>query len=114
MRGEEELGDTEPRPRITPRLNFEATKCQDLITWDKELIHELIFTCSLSKTDIEAIIDQTLEVPYYPLHTQSMERAVKFTTEASSSVFGFKKHHCYILSIALYDNKKNLINLFEK
>ena len=119
VRGDEELGDTEPRSRLTPKLNFQAKKCQDLIAWDKEVIHEPIFTCSLSKKDIKAIINQPLEPPYYPLHTQSTERAVKLTTEASSSVFGFEKRHGFILSrmgsrqaISSYRSKKNLVNLF--
>ena len=40
VRGDKELGDTEPRSRLTLKLNFYAKKCQDLIKWDKEVIYE--------------------------------------------------------------------------
>ena len=39
VRGDEELGDTEPRSRLTLKLNFQAKKCQDLIACDKVVIH---------------------------------------------------------------------------
>ena len=121
LRGDQELGDLEPRSRRTPEINFEAKKCQDLIFWEKETIYEPVFTCNLTKTQVKALIHQPLEVPNYPLHTQSTERAVKMTTEASSAVFGFKKRHGYIMSriesrkaVSSYDYKKNLINMFTK
>ena len=36
-----------------------------------------------------------MEVPYYPVHTQAIERAVKEVTEASAAVNGFERRdHC--------------------
>ena len=37
--------------------------------------------------------------PSFPLHTQSVERAVKLVTEAASHVCGEEKRHGYILSV---------------
>ena len=82
LRGEE-FGDMEPRSRRTPKLNFEAKECKDLINWEKEVIHEPVFSCSLSTPEIKSIIDTPLQVVGYPLHTQSTERAVKLVTKAS-------------------------------
>ena len=82
LRGDNELGDMEPRSRITPEINLEAERCKDLINWDKEAIHEPVFTCGLNQTEIKAIISNPLQVASYPLHTQSTERAVKQVIDA--------------------------------
>ena len=71
VRGDKKLGDIEPRSRLTLKLNFQAKKCQDLIACDKVVIHLPIFSCSLSKNNIKVVINQPLQSPYYPLHTQS-------------------------------------------
>ena len=121
LRGEEEFGDMEPRSRRTPKINFEANECKDVINWEKEEIHEPVFSCSLSTAEIKNIIGTPLQVVGYPLHTQSTERAVKLVTEASCTVCGVKKRHGYILSrvesredVPAYDAKKNLLSFFNE
>ena len=46
----------------TPELNFKAKRVQNLISWDKEHIHEPVFTCKLTKTEIRDIINNPLKV----------------------------------------------------
>ena len=67
-----------------------------MIYWAKETIHEPIFTCKLSKKEIQEISETAFVAPNYPLHTQSTERAVKLVTEASASVCGFDKRDGFI------------------
>ena len=98
MRREDEYGSMLPRPRRTPELNFKAKRVQDLILWDKEHIHEPVFTCKLTKTEIRDIINNPLKVDYSPLHTQSTERAVKLVTEASCTACGAERRHGFILA----------------
>lgn len=119
VRGGEQLGDLEPRPRRTPKINFEAQTIIDLIDWEKEEVHEPVFSCGLNKLKIENIVSNPLRTEYFPLHTQSTERAVKLVTEAASSVCGFEKRHGFILSriesrksVCSYDVKKNMVNMF--
>ena len=77
LRGAGGTGDTKPRSRRTPFLKFEAVTLLGLIDWDKDSIHEPVFTCSLDLQEITAIIETPLMVDYYPCHTQSTERVVK-------------------------------------
>ena len=37
-----------------------------------------------------------MEVPYYPVHTQAIERAVKEVTEASAAVNGFERRDGWV------------------
>ena len=120
VRGDRELGDAVLRLRHTPKHNFQAKKCHNLIALEKEVMHKPIFTCNINKTNIKAIIQQPLQVPYCLLHTQSTERAVKLTTDVSNSLFGFDKHNGFILS--MFENRqetpslpsqKNVVKLFQ-
>ena len=120
MRGEDEFGDLEPRSHNTPDINFEANNIIELINWKKEAIHEPVFSCDLKKAEIRDIISNPLQIDYFPLHTQSTERAVKLVTEAASSVCGAEKRHGFILSriesrkaVSSYDSKKNLMQKFQ-
>ena len=112
VRGDRELGDAELRLRLTPKHNLQAKIYHNLIALEKEVMHESICTCNLSKTDIKAIIQQSLQVPFYLLHTQSTERAVKLTTEVSNSVFDFDKHNGFILS--MFENRQKTPSLCSK
>ena len=49
VRGDRELGDAELRLRLTPKHNLQAKKYQNLIALEKEVMHESICTCNLSK-----------------------------------------------------------------
>ena len=43
-------------------------------------------TCSITKEELVKFREVPMEVPYYCLHTQGIERAIKEVTEASESV----------------------------
>ena len=77
IRGDMETGDDKPRPRRTPFLNFDATTLEDIIDWNKDKVHEPVFTCKLSTEEVRSLIYSPLEVNYHPCHTQSTERVVK-------------------------------------
>ena len=77
IRGESDLGDMGCRDRVTPFLNMDATTLIELIDQEKDTVHEPVFSCNLPQADIKQIIENPMEIPYHPLHTQSTERAVK-------------------------------------
>ena len=73
----------------------------------------------MTKKDLQKVIDSSMEVPYYPPHTQSCERVVKQVTEAAAAVYGFQRHNGFIrVRIEHRDvvpnlkSKKDLIKLF--
>ena len=88
LRGDREFGDTEVRPRITPKLNLTATTLQELISWQPGQVQEPVFTCSLTREEIKMIVEKPYEVPGFSIHTQITERAVKQVTEAAAAVVG--------------------------
>ena len=89
LRADQVTGDTGVRPRVHAKyLNKDATKLTDLISWE-ENVYEPVFTCSLSPDDIRQFLDRPMDVPYMPVHGQSMERLVKQVTAACDSVFGY-------------------------
>ena len=89
-------GDINVRPRIhAPFFNQNATKLVDLISWEDN-VFEPIFTCSLSPDSIREFLDRAMEVPYMPVHGQSMERLVKQVTVACESVFGYEARDGFI------------------
>ena len=94
IRGRNKLGNTKPRPMKLPELNVDATELKDMISWKKA--KEPLLTCSLAKEEIKSIKEEPMKVPYHCLHTQGIERAVKETTNAAGSVFGFERRDGYI------------------
>ena len=96
IRGPFELGNTSPRDRITPHLNFEATSLSDLILWDKTTSYEPIFTCKMNKNTLKSFKDSPMEVPHFPIHTQSTERAVQHVSKACMMVYGQDKRDAFI------------------
>ena len=119
IRGSEEYGETSPRARRTPTLNMEARNLMELIDWDNEVLHEPVFTCHLSKKEICAFEVAPFKPPYYPNHTQSVERAVKLVTEASKAVSGFQNRDGYIKSpmasraiVPKFSSKKDIMAIF--
>jgi hypothetical protein len=119
IRGDSEQGDTSVRNRKKPTLNFDAVTLLELIDWSNEQILEPNFTCNMTKRDLKKVIDSPMEVPYYPLHTQSCERVVKQVTEAAAAVCGFQRRDGFIRAriehrdvVPNLKSKKDLIKLF--
>ena len=75
IRGKEEFGNMKPRAHKLPKLNIKAEKLHDLIDW--KAAKEPVFTCSLTKKKVKDCIQMPLKVPYFPLHTQGIECAIK-------------------------------------
>ena len=120
LRGDSDLGDTRKRDRRTPFLNMDATNLIGLIDWDIETIHEPVFTCSLTQAEVKDILGRPLDIPYFPLHTQSTERAVKQVTEAAAAVCGPEKRDGYVRAriahrelIPKFQSKKDMKPLFQ-
>ena len=85
-------GDTRPRFRHNPvTLNLNANSLQDMIEWDKEVLHEPYLTCSMLEEELQAAVLNGLDAPYFPVHGQAFERTVKLVTEAASAVAGWEK-----------------------
>ena len=102
IRGRNKIGNKKPMPRKLPALNVEATKLENMICWKGA--REPILTCDLTKAELEEIRSTPMVVPYYPLHTQGIERAVKEVTEASEAVYGFERRDGMIRTRA--ENRK--------
>ena len=111
IRGKEEFGNTNVRPRVLPKLNLDATNLKNLIHWEKS-IHEPIFTCLLTKEEVKSFLCQPFKPPNFSSHTQSTERAVKLVTEASANVCGQQARDGYIK--ALLHHRQKLPNFISK
>ena len=108
------------RPRVTPKINLSAKTVESLITWKKGQVWEPVFTCNLSKADIQKLVDKPLVVPDYSLHTQSTERAVKSVTEAAAAVVGHEARDGFIRGrvhhregMPSFKSKKDIVSTFE-
>ena len=84
------------RQRITPKPNLNATSFQQLISWKENELDEPVFTCSLTKKQLTSLIEMSLVVPLFNIHSQSTERAVKQVTEAASAVVGAEARDGYV------------------
>lgn len=93
--------DNTIRSYVIPKINFESHDYHDMIDWqDKNLsLTEPPLLQFLEIRDIEKIINEvvkTFDFTKFPCHTQSVERGVKITTEAASSVAGNKAREGFI------------------
>ena len=119
LRGEAEFGDIAVRPRRNPQINVAATNLFELISWDKILIEEPVFTCPLSRSEVKSLTDSPLCVPHVKIHTQSTERAVKCVTEAAKAVAGAQERDGFIRArlhhreaLPVFKNKRDILKLF--
>lgn len=82
----------------TPTLNFNADSYHEMIDWNKEKLTEPPLTYNLTNNEICQLEHQAFTIPPYSAHTQSVERAIKIVTEASTKVYGFEKRDGLIKS----------------
>ena len=80
LRGIQQLG--------VPALQWSAFSWVDMIDWNKTPIHLPYIIECLSADEVNSTLQQPLIFPSFPVHTQSVERAVKLVSEASSIVEG--------------------------
>ena len=102
IRGKNPLGSMKPRARRLPKLNMKAKDLKGLISWKEA--HEPLLTCHLTKEELHELKIMAMVVPYYSLHTQAIERAVKEVTQASEAVYGFDRRDGLIRAKA--ENRK--------
>ena len=116
-----EYEDTKVRPRKTPSINIQSTSLTTLISWEKNDLHEPVFTTSLSKDEIRGIVDTPFTAPYFPLHTPSTERVVCQVTAAATALVGFEARDGYIrakqahrVALPKFSTKQDSQPLFNK
>ena len=88
-----------------------------MITWKKcKNISEPPFTTSLTYEEIKEIAENKLNVPKFPVHTQSVERTVKLITEAAESGCGQERRDRFIRArlqsrgeMPVYDTKHEFV-----
>ena len=118
IRDKRPLGSISVRSRRLPQLQIKATELKNMIDWSSA--HEPLLSCYLSEREVKEIKEVPMVVPYYCLHTQGIERAVKEVTEASEAVYGFDRRDGFIRARAnhrelmpVLHSKKDLKGLFQ-
>ena len=91
------------RVKQIPGINFEATHWSELIDFSQSDITEPALTEGFSDQDLQEALrsGSKLELLELPSHSQSVERAVKLTSEASLVIYGTEARHKHILAKAL-------------
>ena len=119
LRGESDQGDDQPRLYELPKLKFDAKSYSEMIDWKTEQISEPVLTVKMTKHELLSLKDSPLELPRYPSNTQSVERLVKQTTRAASSVAGFQARDGFLRASATsrallpkFESKKDFENNF--
>ena len=102
------------RKHELPMLRWNAESWDQIINWTKVKFHEPFILSKLDLEKIEECYAKPFEFPKYPVHSQTVERAVKLVTEAASKVAGEERRHTNILSVLAsrksrkgYDTKKD-------
>ncbi len=93
----------EPAKKI-PTINFDASCWSGLIDLkDVSVLREPAVTTDLTDSDIESHRANFTkpQLPNLPIHSQSVERAVKLVTEASEKFVGYESRHRAILTKVL-------------
>ena len=81
-----------------PSLNWEATDWTEMINISDVKFFEPAVTRNLSDEDISDIVERPACFEKFPVHSQSVERAVKLVTESASCVYGQDRRHGFILN----------------
>jgi hypothetical protein len=91
-----------PMPQLTPTsipdINFEAEEWGTLIDVSSLRCHEPPCVRHLSNEELKKMVADQHQPPPFPLHSQSVERAVKLTTEASTTSYLWQKRHNSIVA----------------
>jgi hypothetical protein len=85
-------------PASVPSINFEARNWCELIDVSSLQCHQPPCVSMISDAELEDMIEEELEPPSFPLHSQSVERAVKLTSEASTTSYIWEKRHNSIVA----------------
>ena len=119
LRGDSDHGDDQPRLYHVPLLKFTAKSYPDMIDWKAEDIYEPVLTVKMSREELLGLKKEPLALPRYPSNTQSVERLVKQTSRAASSVAGFEARDGFLRASATsrellpkFESKKDFQNNF--
>jgi hypothetical protein len=85
-------------PTRIPKINFEAKEWSELVDISTLQCHVPPCVRFLTNEDLKALVISCERCPGYPLHSQSVERAVKLTSEASKRSYSWEKRHQYIVA----------------
>jgi hypothetical protein len=91
------LPEKDPVPGHIPNLNFSASDWSELIDFS-EVDFEPPCSRTLSLESLENMVAEVGPLPNIPIHTQSVERAVKLTSEAAKTSYSWEKRHRYIIA----------------
>ena len=81
-----------------PTLKWDASSYIEMIDWSSSIHLPYIIEC-MSDDEVASTMHQPHIFPAFPVHTQSVERAVKLVSEESSKVEGEESRHGHILSL---------------
>ncbi|GBM90797.1 hypothetical protein AVEN_847-1 [Araneus ventricosus] len=83
-----------------PKIDFKAKDYFELINWQLVGRFEPSLLMNVPFKDMLAMVKvrKTEEWLKYPCHTQAVERCFRIVSEASESVYGDEKRHCFILN----------------
>ena len=84
---------------------MDAESLKELIAWETEVC-EPVLTESLTDEQLLQFYGEPMVVPYFCLHTKSIERCVKQTIRAAKTVYGYEKRDQYIRAAA--EHRKDL------
>ena len=92
----------QPKQRLNKitKINTEAAHWSELIDLSQRGICEPSLTDEFTKQVLQdaLLYRNKLDLPDLPSHSQSVERAVKLTSEASHMVYGLESRHKHILA----------------
>ena len=72
---------------IIPPLQWNANEWWEMVDWKSLKVHLPAILSTLSEEELDSALT-TYKFPAFPCHSQTVERAVKLVTEASSKVCG--------------------------
>ena len=120
VRGGQEEGDMSVRIRRNPTINLAASKPIELIDWRSATVLEPVFTCKMTISEIESLVDHPLGIDPYSTHTQSCERAVQEVSKATTSVYGEDRRDGWVQAkvdhremMPVFTTKKHIVNALQ-
>ena len=83
----------------TPTLVWSAKHWRDIVEWDRIKTGVPAILSKISDEELLQAVSTPVVFSKLPLHSTSVERAVKLVSEASSKVYGTDKRHRHILGV---------------
>ena len=90
-----------------------------MITLKVKEAHEPIFTCKLTREQLEELLIKPFDDPQFSIHTQSTECCIKQVTEAAAAVVGQDRQDGFLRArlhsregIPVFKTKKQILVTF--